>query len=121
MPAGRRSPAAFPRPVRPTNITADVIEGACGTELVAFPRPVRPTNIKADVIEGACGTELVAFPRPVRPTNITADVIEGACGTELDSSSSNRPGQHSDVEGRLRPTDFRSLSARGSAQYDNEE
>jgi hypothetical protein len=29
------------------------------------------------------------------------------CGTELDSSSSNRPGQQSDVEGSLRLTDFR--------------
>src|SRR5437879_910778 len=33
MPAGRRSPATFPRLGRPTNITGDVIEGACGTEL----------------------------------------------------------------------------------------
>src|ERR1017187_1755209 len=33
MPVGRRSPATFPRPVHPTNITGDLIEGACRTEL----------------------------------------------------------------------------------------
>lgn len=33
MTAGRRSPAAFPRPVRPTNMAGDLIEGDCGTEM----------------------------------------------------------------------------------------
>src|SRR5438270_7093007 len=62
MPAGRRSPATFPRLGRPTNITGDVIEGACGTELDSsssnrFRRRLEFGRVLSNVGEAAAGTE----------------------------------------------------------------